>query len=71
MLVQKLERRSVYYMKSIDYILLKYMKLSIREIEDFVETHLCKLCVILRSRALRVVCPYLRCRLATPLGTTV
>ena len=24
------------------------------EIEDFVETHLCKLCVILRSRALRV-----------------
>ena len=27
------------------------------EIEDFVETHLCKLCVILRSRALRVVCP--------------
>ena len=25
------------------------------EIEDFVETHLCKLCVILRSRALRVV----------------
>ena len=28
------------------------------EIEDFVETHLCKLCVILRSRALRVVCPH-------------
>ena len=27
-------------------------------IEDFVETHLCKLCVILRSRALRVVCPH-------------
>ena len=27
------------------------------EIEDFVETHLCNLCVILRSRALRVVCP--------------
>ena len=27
------------------------------EIEDFVETHLCKLCVILRSRVLRVVCP--------------
>ena len=26
------------------------------EIEDFVETHLCKLCVILRSRVLRVVC---------------
>ena len=28
------------------------------EIEDFVETHLCKLCVILRSRVLRVVCIY-------------
>ena len=28
------------------------------EIEYFVETHLCKLCVILRSRVLRVVCPY-------------
>ena len=27
------------------------------EIEYFVETHLCKLCVILRSRVLRVVCP--------------
>ena len=27
------------------------------EVEDFVETHLCKLCVILRSRVLRVVCP--------------
>ena len=26
------------------------------EIEDFVETHLCKLCVILRSRVLRVSC---------------
>ena len=29
------------------------------EIEDFVETHLCKLCVILRSRVSRVVCPHL------------
>ena len=28
------------------------------ETEDFVETHLCKLCVILRSRVLRVVCPH-------------
>ena len=28
------------------------------EIEDFTETHLCKLCVILRSRVLRVVCPH-------------
>ena len=28
------------------------------EIEDFVETHLCKLCVILRSRVVRVVCPH-------------
>ena len=28
------------------------------EIEYFVETHICKLCVILRSRVLRVVCPH-------------
>ena len=28
------------------------------EIEYFVETHLCKLCVILQSRVLRVVCPH-------------
>ena len=28
------------------------------EIEDFVETRLCKLCVILRSRVLRVECPH-------------
>ena len=36
------------------------MKIQIHsscEIKDFVETHLCKLCVILRSRVLRVVCP--------------
>ena len=37
------------------------IKMKIRsscEIEYFVETHLCKLCVILRSRVLRVVCPH-------------
>ena len=28
------------------------------EIEDFVETHLCKRCVILRSRVVRVVYPH-------------
>ena len=28
------------------------------EIEDFVENHLCKLCVVLRSRVLRVVSPH-------------
>ena len=28
------------------------------EIEDFVETHLCKLCVMLRSRVLLGVCPH-------------
>ena len=28
------------------------------EIEGFVETHFCKLCVILRSRVLRVMCPH-------------
>ena len=27
------------------------------EIESFVETRLCKLCVILRSRVLPIVCP--------------
>ena len=31
------------------------------EIEDFVETHLFKLCVILRWRVLRVVCPHQEC----------
>ena len=41
------------------------------EDEDFVETHLCKLCVIPRSRVLRVVCPHSGYRSATPLGTTV
>ena len=40
------------------YILYKMKIHSSCEIEDFVETHLCKLCVILRSRALRVVCPH-------------
>ena len=34
----------------------KHLNLS-REIEDVVETHIRKLCVILRSRVLRVVCP--------------
>ena len=41
------------------------------EIEDFVETHLCKLCVILQSRVLRVVCPHDVYRSATPLATIV
>ena len=38
------------------------------EIEYFVETHLCKLCVTLRSRVLRVVCPHQGYRSATPLA---
>ena len=39
--------------------LLERMKIhSSCEIEDFVETHLCKLCVILRSRVLGVVRPH-------------
>ena len=41
------------------------------EIEYFVETHLCLLCVILRSRVLRVVCLHYGYRSATPLATTV
>ena len=43
---------------------------SVCETEDFIETHLCELCVILRSRVLRVVCPYYGYRSATPLGVT-
>ena len=40
-------------------VILKEMKIhSSCEIEDFVETHLCKLCVILRLCVLRVVCPH-------------
>ena len=41
------------------------------EYDYFVETHLCKLCVILRSSVLRVVYPQYRYRSATPLATTV
>ena len=41
------------------------------EIEYFVETHLCKLCVILESRVSRVFCPHEGYRSATPLATRV
>ena len=50
-------RVSSYTIKCLVYI----MKIKIHsscEIEYFVETHLCKLCVILRSRVLRIVCPH-------------
>ena len=30
------------------------------EIEDFVETHLCKLCGILRSRVIRILCDLIK-----------
>ena len=42
-----------------EYIHVYITKLKLHsscEIEDFVEAHLCKLCGILRSRVLRVVC---------------
>ena len=44
----------------LDYTSKNIIKIKIHfscVIEDFVETHLCKLCVILRSRVSRVVCP--------------
>ena len=50
------------YCTSIQYQIQKYIiKIKMHsscEIEDFVETHLCKLCVILRSRVLLGVCPH-------------
>ena len=53
------------------FIIIKIKIHSSCEIEYFVETHLCKLCVIIRSRVLRVVCPQQGYRSATPLATTV
>ena len=34
------------------------IQLCVSEIEDFVETHLCTLCVILRSRVFLGKCPH-------------
>ena len=54
------------------YIKIEKYTSSSCEIEYFVETHICtKLCVILRSRVLRVVCPHQEYSSATPLATTV
>ena len=50
---------------SISGNILKIMIHSSCEIEFCVETHLCKLCVIFRSRVLRVVCPHEGYRSAT------
>ena len=47
-----------YYIGLEDYNIIKIKIHSSCEIEDFVETHLYKLCVILRSRVLRAVCPH-------------
>ena len=44
--------------KIILYFIIKVKVHSSCEIEDFVETYLCKLCGILQSRVLRVVCPH-------------
>ena len=44
-----------------DWTVLIVIKIKLHsscEIEDFIETRLCKLCVILRSRVIRVVCPH-------------
>ena len=58
------KKKSPYPVPFIAAVVLLYqvhlMKIKIHsscEIEDFVETHICKLCVILQSRVLRVVCP--------------
>ena len=50
--------RQYAYKCSLQIYIIKIKIHSSCEIEDFVETHLFKLCVILRSRALRVVCPH-------------
>ena len=41
------------------------------EIENFVETHRCKLCLILWSRVLKILCPHWGHRSVTPLVTIV
>ena len=60
--LQRCKQSSTTYTHSETEMNCKYIeKIKIHsscEIEDFVETHLCKLCVILRSRVLRVVCPH-------------
>ena len=54
----------LYYLSTKKFVLLwvyMFIRIIIHsswEIEDFVETHLSKLWVILRSRVLRVVCPH-------------
>ena len=50
------------FSSSVDSATTHIIKIKIHsscDIEDFVETHICKLCVILRSRVSRVVCPLL------------
>ena len=62
------------YVRTIMVVIILKIKIhspSSCEIEDFVETHLCKLCVILRSRVSRAVCPHEGYRSATPLATTL
>ena len=52
---------SNYEVAHVNYVRISVIKIKIHsscEIEYFVEIHLCKLCVILRSRVLRVVCPH-------------
>ena len=46
------------YQESSDINIIKMKIHSSCEIEYFVETHLCKLCVILRSRVLLGACPH-------------
>ena len=51
-------RKYIFGLPTVSLYIIKIKIHSSCEIEDFVETHLCKLCVILGSRALRVVCPH-------------
>ena len=69
--LRRIWTHSTSHSRRVPYIYYKIWIHSSCKIEYFVETHLCKLCVILQSRVLRVVCLHSEYRSATPLATTV